>query len=69
MLLTFLTVLSLLFSAVALPTFNDFGSRAAIVPDPSHIHAFARGEGSISTHALTLQDPGNAVLESPSFWV
>jgi hypothetical protein len=57
--LLILTILSLLFSAVALPTFSDFGSRATLAPDAAHIHAFARRrERSIATHALTLQDPG-----------
>lgn len=55
--LLFLTILSLLFSAVALPTFSDLGSRSTL--DVAHIHAFARRrERSIATHALTLQDPG-----------
>lgn len=57
--LLILTILSLLFSAIALPTFSDFGSRAALVPDASHIHAVARRrQRPIETHALTLQNPG-----------
>ncbi len=65
----FLVILTLLYSTLALPTFNDFGNRATIyslAPEASQIHAFARRERSISTLALTLHDPGNSFLQSPS---
>ena len=63
----FLVILTLLYSTLALPTFNDFGNRATIyslTPEASQVHAFARHERSISTLVLALHDPGNSFLSN-----
>ncbi|KAM6495890.1 hypothetical protein JOM56_008596 [Amanita muscaria] len=54
-----LAVLSLLLlSAVALPTFDDFGRRSnSLIPDPTRVRVFARHDNAIVPHDVTLVDP------------